>query len=308
MILAGVDIGTLTCRLLIAKVADDGSLAELYSERRILCLGEGLDAHHVLHLAAMARVLKTLQEWRRVIETYRVDREVAVATSAVREAANQQEFLTLVKRDTGFEVEVISGKEEARRTMLGIRSGLPSGTGDILGLDIGGGSTEFILERRGRPPVVRSLDLGVVRLTERFFRHDPPTPAERQAARDLVQAQTSAMQTILVDLSHTTFVGTAGTITTLAAMAQKLPIYEPARIHNYLLRLDTIRQIEAELFARTKAQRQGLPGLEFGREDVILAGALILCTVMEVLSVEECLVSDFGLREGLLIDLVRRQR
>jgi exopolyphosphatase/guanosine-5'-triphosphate,3'-diphosphate pyrophosphatase len=306
MVLAGVDIGTLTCRLLIARVSESGRLTELRSDRRIVRLGEGVDHSRTLHLDAMDRVISTLLEWRKVIETYAVEGQIAVATSAVRDATNRDEFLGRVKREAGFEVELISGEEEARRTMLGIRSGLPDHVSDVLGLDIGGGSTEYILDRPGSAPIVRSVEIGVVRLTERMLRHDPPIERELQPAREAIKKETEQVRTWLGDCSGATFVGTAGTITTLAAMAQQLPVYEPARIHNYSLKLATVQKLEQELGSRSKAQRRGMPGLEVGREDVIVAGVLILRTVMETLGYQDCLVSDLGLREGILIDLARR--
>jgi exopolyphosphatase/guanosine-5'-triphosphate,3'-diphosphate pyrophosphatase len=308
MILAGVDIGTLTCRLLIAHVSSGGPLTEMHSERRILRLGEGVDRQRTLHPAAMARVIDTLKAWRHTIDTYPVDRVAAVATSAVRDADNREEFLARIQQEAGFSVEVISGEEEARRTMLGIRSGLPPGVSDVLGLDIGGGSTEFILDRRGQSPIVRSLDLGVVRLTERWLKHDPPDAGEVRAARTMVQTGAAAVQPLLRDLSKTTVVGTAGTITTLAAMAQRLPIYEPDRVHRYRLRLEVIANLEGKLLASTQAERRGWPGLEAGREEVIVAGVIILRTVMDTLGIEECLVSELGLREGLLLDLAAREK
>ena len=141
MILAGVDIGTLTCRLLIASISPEGQLTELRAERRLLRLGDGMGEHRRLHPAAMARVIETLKAWRQVIGAYPVDREIAVATSAVRDAGNRDEFLSLIRRNAGFSVEVISGEDETRRTMVGLRSGLPPGTSNVLAVDIGGGST-----------------------------------------------------------------------------------------------------------------------------------------------------------------------
>jgi exopolyphosphatase/guanosine-5'-triphosphate,3'-diphosphate pyrophosphatase len=306
LILAGVDIGTLTCRLLVARLDEQGRLHELRSDRRILRLGQGVDQARRLGVEAMARVVETLKEWSRVVEAYRPYAVTAVATSAVRDAANRDEFLDLVKRDTGFEVELISGEEEARRTMLGIRSGLPAGVTDMLALDIGGGSTEFIFDRPGQQPMVRSIDIGVVRLSERLLRHDPPTVGEVEEAREWVRKETEAAIAGMLRGSGLTFVGTAGTITSLAAMAQQLPAYEPARIHNYRLTLPTVQQIEQTLLSRTKVQRIGLPGLERGREEVIVAGTIILRTIMETLAMQSVLVSDLGLREGVLIDLARR--
>lgn len=310
-LLAGVDIGTLTCRLLIARVSrvsDGRRLEEVHADRRILRLGEGVARGKRLQPASVARVLATLREWREVIRRHGVAAESAVATSAVRDAENREEFLSLAEREAGFAVEVLTGEEEARRTVLGIRSGLPAGVETILGLDIGGGSTEFIHDRPGRPPILRSVNIGVVRLTEEVLRDDPPSPAQVRAAADLVASRARALLAELGSLEGATFVGTAGTITTLAAMVQKLPAYEPARIHNFRLTLDQVRALERDLLRLRAAERRGLPGLEVGREDVIVAGTLILRAAMETLGVTECLVSDFGLREGIVLDLAERLR
>ena len=304
--LAGIDVGTLTCRLLIADLSPGVPLIELRSDRRILRLGEGVDRSKRLNSAAMNRVIQCLKEWHEVIDGYRVDACSVVATSAVRDAANRLEFVDRVQREAGFEVEIVTGEEEARRTVLGIRSGLPAGVTDMLALDIGGGSTEFILDRPGQAPIIRSIDIGVVRLCERVLHHDPPAPDEIAQAREWVQKETEAAVAAMPRGAGQTFVGTAGTITSLAAMAQKLPAYEPARIHNYRLKLDTVRELEQTLLSRTRAARVGLPGLEKNREEVIAAGAIIIRTVMETLDQNACLVSDLGLREGVLIDLATR--
>lgn len=306
MRLAGVDIGTLTCRLLIADLSHGGKLIESRSERRILRLGEGVDRTKQLSIAAMERVVQCLMEWRELIDAAHVDATAAVATSAVRDAANRNEFLDRVKREAGFEVELISGEEEARRTMLGIRSGLPLGVEDVLALDIGGGSTEFILDRPGQNPVVRSIDIGVVRLCERLLHHDPLTDEEIRQARVWVAKETKTAVAGMGNYQTATFVGTAGTITSLAAMAQKLSTYEPARIHNYQLQLTTIQELDQTLLSRKKVDRAGLPGLEKGREEVIAAGAIIIRSIMETLERSTLLVSDLGLREGVLIDLAKR--
>jgi exopolyphosphatase / guanosine-5'-triphosphate,3'-diphosphate pyrophosphatase len=306
--LAGIDIGTLTCRLLIADLPSHGPLKELRSERCILRLGEGVDQTKQLSAAAMDRVIHCLKEWREVIDSYRVDACTAVATSAVRDAGNRNEFLDRVKREAGFVVEIITGEVEAQRTLLGIRSGLPPGITDILALDVGGGSTEFILDRPDQKPVVRSIDIGVVRLCERILHRDPPTDEEICQAREWVARETKIAVADMGKYQTAAFVGTAGTITSLAAMAQKLSAYEPARIHNYRLSLGTIQELERSLLSRKKADRIGLPGLEKGREEVIAAGAIIIRTVMETLGMSAVLVSDLGLREGVLIDLARRER
>ncbi len=306
--LAGIDIGTLTCRLLIAEFTSEHPLKELHSERRILRLGEGVDQTKRLSSVAMDRVIECLSEWSEVIDSYRVNGCLVVATSAVRDAENRDEFLMRVGFETGLDIEVITGDEEARLTLLGIRSGLLEGVTDILALDIGGGSTEFILDRPGHEPITRSIDIGVVRLCERVLHHDPPTEDEVRRAREWVTREARQAIAGMGDYRQATFVGTAGTITSLAAMAQKLPTYEAARIHNYVLRLETIQELESDLLSRTKTERIGLPGLEKNREEVIAAGAIIIRTIMETLGQEECLVSDRGLREGVVIDLEMRKR
>jgi exopolyphosphatase/guanosine-5'-triphosphate,3'-diphosphate pyrophosphatase len=305
--LAGIDIGTLTCRLLIADLSSNGSLKELHSERRILRLGEGVDQSKRLKREAMDRVTHCLQEWRRVIDGYHVQARTVVATSAVRDAENRQEFVERVKAETGLDITVLTGEEEARRTMLGIRSGLAPDVTDVLAVDIGGGSTEFIFACDGQPPSVRSIDIGVVRLSERLLHHDPPTQEEIDQARAWIGKETTKALAQMPRKTGVTFIGTAGTITALAAMAQQLPVYEPARIHNYRLALETIADLEQQLLGRSKAERVGMPGLETNREDVIAAGAIILRTVMDTLGKPECLVSDLGLREGMLIHLAMSQ-
>ncbi|RMH06024.1 MAG: Ppx/GppA family phosphatase [Nitrospirae bacterium] len=309
MRLAGVDIGTLTCRLLIADVDRDFHLHILESDRRMLRLGQGVDRHKRLAPEAMARVVSTLRIWKGRMDAWNVENAIAVATSAVREAENREEFVTQVKRETDMEVKVVDGEEEARLALLGIRAGLPvhQSRADLLALDIGGGSTEFILSRREKAPVVVSMEMGVVRFTERFLWRDPPAPDELKKVEQLVYHLTDEALGFIGRPADVTFIGTAGTITTLAAMAQGLETYDPARIHCFLLSLRMIKELEAMLVSRTRTQRVGLPGLEPGREDVIVAGTLILRCVMETLGVEGCVVSEYGLREGILVDLAQRR-
>ena len=301
-ILAGVDIGTLTFRLLIARIEADGRLHELASERRLVRLGEGLQSGARLQPAPIARALETLRSWRSVIAQARPSEVAVVATSAVRDAVNREEFLAQIQQVTGWQVEVISGEEEARRALLGIRAGLPSGVECFLALDIGGGSTEFMKVTPGTAPAIVSIDEGVVRLTEECLRSDPARGAEVEAARRRIESHWDLVESKVGSLDGYRLVGTAGTITTLAAMDQRLEVYAPRRIHNQRLTLEAVRRIFADLLPRTYAERRALIGLEPGRVDLILGGALILLAVMERFGFAECLVSDYGLREGILID------
>jgi exopolyphosphatase / guanosine-5'-triphosphate,3'-diphosphate pyrophosphatase len=302
MLLAGIDIGTLTCRLLVADVNLPCEFKEIDADRRILRLGEGVDQHKRLSAEAMDRVVETLKEWREQTAKYPLDAMVVVATSAVRESDNRLEFLTRVKQETGWEVEVLTGEEEARRTLLGIRFGLSAAITDFWGLDIGGGSTECILDRKGQDLLVISLDLGVVRLLERVFHHDPPSAQDLQNAEMCIDEQLAKVMEVFGKIPHLPLVGTAGTITTLSAMAQSLEQYDRTRVHNYKLTLSTVKSLEKDLMAKTASERLSMPGLESGREFVIVAGTVILRRIMETFKLDTCLVSDFGLREGILVD------
>ena len=306
MRVAAIDIGTLTCRLLVADVNLPGEFKEIDSDRRILRLGEGVDQRKRLSEEAMDRVVGTLKDWRETIARYDLDALVIVATSAVRESENRQEFLRRVKRETSWDIEILTGEEEARRTLLGIQFGLPATISDFLGLDIGGGSTECILSQKGQSPRVISLDLGVVRLLERVFHHDPPTPQDLQKAEACIDDQLAKVVQAFGAMPNIPLVGTAGTVTTLAAMAQRLKQYDRTRVHNYELTLATVKSLEKELIVKTSSARLAMPGLEPGREFVIVAGTIILRRLMETFDLESCLVSDYGLREGLLVELAQK--
>ena len=306
MRVACVDIGTLTCRLLVADVHLPNKLKELDAARRILRLGEGVDQHKHLSVEAMNRVLATLIEWKKKTDRYSLDSMAVVATSAVRDAENRQEFLRRVKQETGWEIELLTGEEEARRAMLGIRFGLPSRISDFVGLDIGGGSTECILAQGQHSPAVVSLELGVVRLLERVFHHDPPSVDDMQKAKTCIDEQIGILKQSFGEFSNIPLVGTAGTITTLAAIAQQLKQYDRTRVHNYELTFDVIKKIEQDLMTKTGAERLSMPGLEPGREFVIIAGTVILRQIMESFNFSSCLVSDYGLREGILVDLATK--
>ncbi len=301
MRLAGIDIGTLTCRLLIADVDLPQQFTEVFADRRILRLGEGVDQQKRLSLHAINRVVDTLMEWKDNISKYSVDEVVVVATSAVRESENRQEFRTRVKQATGWEVEVLSGEEEAKRTLLGLKFGLPATITDFIGLDIGGGSTECLLVSGGRDLSAVSLDLGVVRLSERFFHRDPPTRHDLQKAETCIDEIWKTVKQSFGEIQGLPLVGTAGTITTLAAMAQGLKQYDRAKVHNFPLNLSNIQRLEDDLRAKPARERLAMPGLEPGREHVIVAGIVILRGIMQILQINTCLVSDYGLREGILV-------
>ncbi len=313
MILAGIDIGTNTIRLLVVEAGPD-SLRELYSDRKITRLGQDLDRTGVLARKAVERSLTVLGDFGSQARRRGAAHIAAVGTSAIRNAGNAAEFIAEAKTRTGLDVRVISGGEEARLTLLGVASALrgegAAGREDplksALVIDIGGGSTELIVTSPGSQPVMTSIHLGAVYLTERFIKSDPPAQAEitmlRKAVRKELESTTAALRTARPGL----FVGTAGTITTLAAMDQRMREYDPEKINRSRLSRNTINRIVQSLGMSTLAERRQMAGLEPGREDIILAGAVVAQEIMDRYGYAEMLVSDWGLREGIVLDLYER--
>ncbi len=309
MIAAGIDIGTNTVRLLVARLEPKRGLVPLYAEQRTVRLGEGLEGVGRLGEEAIGRTVGTLKEFSSRLSRWRIEpgEVIAVATSAVRDAENPQQFIDAVSRATGLQIEVITAREEARRTLLGICWSLPEITEEILALDIGGGSTEFIW---GGPEGIRATactGLGVVRLCEGYL-GGYPIPEERmRAAMGRIR---DAMSTAVASLSDQAgcsrfpgvLVGTAGTLTTLAAMEQGLRIYDSSKVHRQRLGRSAVERWARCFAERSPSERLAFPGLEKGREDLILPGTLILLNAMQTLGYPEVLVSDFGLREGILLD------
>jgi exopolyphosphatase/guanosine-5'-triphosphate,3'-diphosphate pyrophosphatase len=310
MILAGIDIGTNTLRLLVAETGPD-IVRELCSERRITRLGQDLDRTGVLSLDARQRSISALLEFRDSISRHDVLQTSAIGTSALRKASNAREFVDDVKKRTGIDIRVITGEEEARLTLLGVSRmlrGVRSATGDdrfrsSLVIDIGGGSTEIIMARPGAEPEMVSLALGAVYLTERFIAHDPPAREELESLRRAIRADLSLHDKVLGQYPAGVIVGTAGTVTTLAAMVQELSDYAPEKINGFILTRDEINGIVTVLCRSMLRERKKIPGLETGREDIILAGAMIAQEIMERYGHTMMVVSDWGLREGIVVDL-----
>lgn len=310
MILAGIDIGTNTLRLLVAELGPDSSFRELYSDRKITRLGQDLDRTGRIASEAAERTMAALHEFSGQMRAHAAVRSAAIGTSALRNASNTRAFVQDVRERTGIDISVINGDEEARLTLLGVSCSLPRGllrTKDgaprpSLVIDIGGGSTELITTRTGAAPHMASLPLGAVYLTERFLRHDPPTAGELDALRNAVRGVLAGSGMVPPDPAGV-FIGTAGTITTLAAIDQGLAIYDPDRINRHVLSRDFIDDIVRKLGACAISDSKGIRGIEEGREDIILAGAVIAQEIMAWSGHVSMLVSDGGLREGILVDL-----
>lgn len=305
MILAGIDIGTNALRLLIAEMCKKGGRVEfrpIHEERRITRLGEGLVNSGLLSPPAITRTLQVLKEFHAVVTEYPVDEVIAVATSAVREAGNRQSFLDRLREGIGLAAEVISGEEEARRTLKGVRYGLRADDRNILVMDIGGGSTEWMVVTDGEIRGIKTVGIGVVKLTDRYLASDPLSDADQ---RRLIRGIEETIGPVLKSLgpcSGHRLIGTAGTVTTLAALELRMTVYEASRVQNTSLGLDRIEAWYRTLVGMSLNERRGLAGLEKGREDLIIPGTALLMTAMRLLGAREVIVSDYGLKEGVLID------
>ncbi len=296
--IAALDVGTNTVLMLAVEPAADASVRTLLERARITRLGRGVDRRGALDAEAARRTLDTIIEFVNEARAAGVETIVAAATSALRDARDGGEFIGQVRKRAGVELEVISGKSEAELSHLAVMRGLPlKPVGRLLIADIGGGSTELIRAEPGRELVTASLQVGSVRLTERIIRRDPPTPEETGALRAAVD---SALEGLGWDYRPETLVGIAGTVTTVCAVALELDPYDHSRVHGQvLLRADVSRTL-ARFGELPLAERRKLKGLAEGRADVIFAGALILDRIMERFGAERVVVSDQGVRWGLV--------
>lgn len=301
---AAVDCGTNSTRLLIAS----GAGHTLLRRTEITRLGESVDAAKRLQTRAIERVANVLRDYRQDLERNGVARSRAVATSAVRDASNAGTFLDAAEAALGIRPEILSGEEEGRLSFAGASVGLPPPTSSRVVVDIGGGSTEIAVGR-GNMVASTSLDIGCVRLTERHLHDDPPTRAQLTAAREAIRKELDKASEIAEVAQHPgsrcELVGLAGTVATLAALDQSLEILDPSRFHHYLLERDAVQRWCVTLAAETAFNRGRRPCISPGREDVIVAGALVLTEIMDHLNASGCLVSELDILDGIAGELLR---
>ncbi|MFM7537930.1 MAG: Ppx/GppA phosphatase family protein [Acidimicrobiales bacterium] len=309
MNLAAIDVGTNSLHLVVARVVDDRHFEVIGAEKEMVRLGTGSGDMKRLDTAAMDRGIAALARFRRIADIH--DAPVrAVATSAVREAENHDEFLARARTEAGVEVEVISGVEEARLIHLGVLQALPVFTKRSLICDIGGGSTEVMVGEHGELLSARSFKLGAVRLTNRFFPGERLHPAAVQACRTFVRSALVPLAHEVHRLGFEVAIGSSGTIEAIARLAHASAGQEELRTYNgFRFDASALASVVRQLVAtRTVAERAALPGMEAKRADIILAGALILEGVAEVFGVSTWTVSEYALREGVLLDTVQRTR
>ncbi len=302
MRVAAIDCGTNSLRLLVAEERD-GQLTELVRDTTIVRLGQGVDATGEFAADALERTFAVLDRYATVLAEFRVDATRMVATSAARDARNRAEFFTGVRSRLGIDAEVIDGAQEARLSFAGASSGLPEATTPLLVIDIGGGSTELIRGHGTTIEQAQSLDMGAVRLRERYLHDDPPTADQIAAARAYVD---DLLDHTRVDLSGIgTFVGVAGTVTSMAAVVLQLEVYDRTRVHRTELELAQIDELAGRWLSWPIAQIAHEPSMHPQRAEVISGGALILQQLAHRVG-RPLVVSERDILDGILADLVAR--
>ena len=286
---AAVDLGTNSTRLLVADVHGD-RLEEVVRRLTITKLGEGVDERRRLLPLPIARVRNCLTDYRRELEALGASRTLAIGTSAVRDAENGEAFLGEIEWSYGFTTRLLDGDEEAALMVRGVTAGRRLEAGTLL-VDIGGGSTELVLAGPDGPAASTSLDVGCVRVTERFLRSDPPTPGELTEAAAYVRSLLPALDTRAA-------IGVAGTVTTLATLDRGDLEYDPQRTHGYRIARTSVERELERLAAMTLEERLRVPGIEPGRAPVIVAGVVVLREVLDRYGLEEIEVSERDILHG----------
>jgi exopolyphosphatase/guanosine-5'-triphosphate,3'-diphosphate pyrophosphatase len=293
---AAIDLGTNSTRLLVAEV-DDGRIQQLVREMRVTRLGEGVDERRRLLPLPIARVRNVLSDYRRIAESHEVERALAIATSAVRDADNGEAFLGEIEWSYGFSTRLLSGHDEALLAFRGVTSGRSLAAGTVI-VDVGGGSTELIFGGPGGVCWHDSLDVGSVRLTERHLRTDPPTADELASCADAVRALLAERVPDDVRAGATAVVGVAGTITSLAALDLDLPEYDSDRVHGHVLTANGLQRQLDRLAAVPLEERRRLRPLDPERAPVIVGGAVIAREALAFFGVDSLDVSERDILDG----------
>lgn len=296
--IAVIDIGTNTVLLLVARLDEGGTITPLVYEQRIPRLGRGVDSSRNLNGESMDRVVTVLKEYALLMAPHAPSPVIVCGTSAVRDAANGEELSRRILAETGWTLEVLSGDDEALWTYRGAISGIPDLQRTTV-VDIGGGSTEMTIGDGTTIDQKISLDIGSVRLTERFFKHDPPTAAELESAIEVVE--NAIDRTAGFPFQGTTLVGVAGTATSLVLLARDVRSFNIAAVTNVRLEREMVERLFRRLRAMPSSEIRGLSPVLEGRNDVITAGSLILREIMAHCGFTSMIVSERGVRYGLAI-------
>jgi exopolyphosphatase/guanosine-5'-triphosphate,3'-diphosphate pyrophosphatase len=294
--IAAIDCGTNSTRLLVAD--EDGCTLERLM--RITRLGQGVDATRRLAPEAIDRTVTVLREYRQVMDRLGVTKVRMTATSAARDASNRDDFFAAAEEAVGVRPELLPGDEEGRLSFAGATAELDPADGPFLVVDIGGGSTEFVLGTTEAEGVV-SVDVGCVRITEKFIHSDPPAPEELSQAISVLHSYLEDVRREVPGVKEARrLVGLAGTVSTMAAVEIGLAEYDRDRIHHFVLTKAAAEDVFRTLATESRAQRVHNPGLEEARADVIVGGAAVLVAIMRNFEFDECLVSEADILDGLV--------
>jgi exopolyphosphatase/guanosine-5'-triphosphate,3'-diphosphate pyrophosphatase len=301
---AAIDVGSNTLRLLIGDIHGN-TLSRVHADRAVTRLAEGIRDTGVLGQENMRKSLSVLKDFARLVEKYGAARVEAVGTSALRDAGNSREFLDTVLQDAGIAIKIISGIREAELTVKGILMGVKEKNDASLIIDIGGGSTEWILHKSHGSPFCGSLRLGVVDLFERFIRKDPPSQADIASLNDEVDAHLLPLKQALAEKACPVknLIGTGGTITTLASMDLCLEKYDGEKVHMHTIPLRRLSLLRDTLVSLPLNRRREMRGLEPERADLIIPGIVLTIRLMDSFGFPEVTVSDYGLLEGLIKEM-----
>ncbi len=304
MRIASIDIGTNTVLLLVANVDERGVIHPIEQQQRLPRLGKDVDKNSVIHISAFDRIAWILNEYKNLAVQLGAEKIIAGATSAVRDASNRDEFISYLRKNSGIEVEILSGEDEASLTYRGAVSGFQNLKKSVAVLDIGGGSTEISYltpgQHNGNSKLHRySLQLGSVRMTERFFKHNPPHPSELQSAVQYMIEEFA--QVLNPGFSSYQLVAVAGTATTLACLEQELDEFDVEKVSGFQMSRDTVSRRAMKLSTMTAEQIRLLSNTTEGRADILTAGVLILNEVMKHFGFDSMIVSERGLRYGMIL-------
>jgi len=306
---AAIDCGTNAIRILIADVID-GRVIDVVREMRTVRLGEGVDASGEFSTAALQRTFAACEEYAQLLKEHPVESLRFIATSASRDVRNRAEFVEGVQVRLGVTVEVISGTEEAELSFLGAVRGLdPALISDpVLVADVGGGSTEYVLGNAatGEISAATSVNIGCVRMTERHLQADPPELDEVAAAVADVDAHLAKVLEVIPPGSFATFIGLAGSVTTVAAMAMDLPVYDADVIHGSVITRAQVKSVTTRLLDMPRVERAAFGFMHPGRVDVIAGGSLVLCRTMQAYELDQVVVSEADLLDGIVYRLSLR--
>jgi len=307
MNLAVFDIGTNSIHMLVAKIQPGLTFKILEREKDTTRLGDGSFEKRRLRKSSMRRALNVIEQFHQMSKKYRVKRSVGVATSAVRDAKNGKLFIKEVTRRTGIRIRIVSGDEEGRLIELAARSNMDVEGKKTLVVDIGGGSMELIVGNGKKHYFLKSFPLGVARLTDHFLRKDPPSSKQIKKLEKHIEKILGRAIKKIIKHKVSSVIGTAGTLINLGSMAYESEYARPLKItHHHMLKKKQLEKLHGQIASLSLRGRLNFPGLDSKRADIILAGSILVRTLMRLLRIEEIVLSKRGIREGVILDFIAK--